>query len=62
MSRGPYKSYEYDPTASVPKTTLHNKRKRYDEAILSMQDSQECQQLEHEPTHGIYCNTVGYKY
>ena len=28
MSRGSYKCYEYDPTASVPKTTSYNKRKR----------------------------------
>ncbi|XP_028416230.1 uncharacterized protein LOC114540149 [Dendronephthya gigantea] len=26
--RGPYKRYEHDPTASIPKTTLYNKRKR----------------------------------
>ena len=28
MPRGPYKRYEYDPDAHIPRTTSYNKRKR----------------------------------
>ena len=28
MPRGPYKRYEYDPNAKLPKTTSYNRRKR----------------------------------
>ena len=51
MSRGPYKSYEYDPAVSVPKTTFYNKRKRLNHEAIQ----------EAEPARDRDCNTVGNK-
>ena len=50
MSRGSYKRYEYDPTASVPKTTSYNKRKR--------QNYEEASAVQYVSTHGDACLMV----